>query len=717
MTDTGTERLYALLPAVYRLRDADEGYPLRALTAVMEAELSAVETDIAQLYENWFVETCQEWVVPYLGDLLGVRGLRNAAGGSFTQRARVANTIGYRRRKGTAAVLEQVARDVTGWPAHAVEYFQLLAGTQHLTHVRPGMAGTASLRDSSSLELVNGPFEQVAHTGEVRHIDNGRGRYNIPDIGVFLWRLQSYPVLRSRPRLVTAEADAGFTFHPVGREAPLFNRARTETAISHLAREEDVPAPLRRRALYDELEARRRALSAGAEVVETYFGDDPVVQVFFDGNLLRPEQVMVCNLDPWRRPEQVQVGLPDKTTVDTMVSIDPANGRLTLCDGVAIPASLEVSYAYGFSGDLGGGPYDRRESVEAWAALVGRPVTWQVGVTTDASAEPGVLFETLGDAVAAWNAQGPGTVGVIAIMDSRSYEENLTGAGGRIDVPEGSHLLIVAAGWPEPEEEGGARTPGRLVPQDLRPHLRGNVQVRGLIPQSVNPDDSANPGSLSIDGLLMEGGITVVQGNLGMLRVAHCTLVPGEGGISCNTGNARLAVTVTRSITGILDIQGAARSLTVEDSIVDGQNALTSLRGPDVRLDAVTIFGGARAITLEASNTIFARTVTVERRQTGCVRYSWVPTQSRVPRRFECRPTSGSTARAEEPQFTSRTYGHPAYAQLSLACPRVIVEGADDEGEMGAFHFLQQTQRIADLRAGLGEHLRVGLEAGLFFAT
>lgn len=716
MSDPGAERLYALLPAVYRLRDADEGYPLRALMAVMEAELSAVEADIGGLYENWFIETCQEWVVPYLGDLLGVRGLRPAAGGAYTQRARVANSIGYRRRKGTAAVLEQVARDVTGWPAHAVEYFQLLAGTQHLAHVRPGLGGTASLRDSSSLELVDGPFEQVAHTAEVRHVDNGRGRYNIPDVGVFLWRLQSYPVARSRPRLVTAEADAGYTFSPLGLDAPLFNRARTETAISHLAREEDVPEPLRRRALFDELEARRGALSAGAEVVETYFGDDPVLQVFMDGELLLPEQVMICDLEPWRRPPQQTVELPGKITIDTLVSVDPPRGRLTLCDGVPTPGTLEVSFACGFAGDLGGGPYDRRESVEEWERMVGRPVTWQAGVAVDASGEPGVLFDTLAGAVAAWNAQPPGTVGVIAVMDSGSYEEDLTGADG-VEIPEGSHLLLVAAGWPDPEEPGGPRVPGRLVPQDLRPHLRGSIAVKGTIAQNVNPTDNANPGSFSLDGLLVEGGVDVAKGNLGALRVAHTTLVPGQGGLTCTAGNARLEVTVTRSITGTVSVRGAARALRVEDSIVDGLGALTTLRGPDVRLEAVTVFGGVRAVTLQASNTIFTRTVTVERRQTGCVRYSWVPTASRVPRRYECRPETASAARAEEPQFTSRSYGHPAYAQLSLACPRVIVEGADDEGEMGAFHFLQQTQRIADLRAGLGENLRVGLEAGLFFAT
>ena len=79
------------------------------------------------LYDNWFIETCDEWVVPYIGDLLGVRPIRAVESAGVSARAYVANTIAYRRRKGTAVVLEQLARDVTGWPARAVEFFTRLA--------------------------------------------------------------------------------------------------------------------------------------------------------------------------------------------------------------------------------------------------------------------------------------------------------------------------------------------------------------------------------------------------------------------------------------------------------------------------------------------------------------------------------------------------------------------------------------------------------------
>jgi len=122
---TTTADLYDLLPSIHRIRDAEGEGALAALVAVLAGEADVVDRDIERLYDDWFIETCQPWVVPYIADLLGVRGLYAVAPGTASQRAYVANTIGYRRRKGTLAVLEQLAFDVTGWRAKAVEFFQL----------------------------------------------------------------------------------------------------------------------------------------------------------------------------------------------------------------------------------------------------------------------------------------------------------------------------------------------------------------------------------------------------------------------------------------------------------------------------------------------------------------------------------------------------------------------------------------------------------------
>src|SRR5258705_184439 len=73
-----TDHLYNLLPAIYRLRDADQGYPLQALLRVIQEQVDVVREDIDQLYENWFIETCADWVVPYIGDLIGWRQVHDA---------------------------------------------------------------------------------------------------------------------------------------------------------------------------------------------------------------------------------------------------------------------------------------------------------------------------------------------------------------------------------------------------------------------------------------------------------------------------------------------------------------------------------------------------------------------------------------------------------------------------------------------------------------
>src|SRR5512143_502425 len=78
MNDDRLDRLYQLLPAIDRQRDKEQGEPLRALLRVIAEQVNIVEDDIAQLYDNWFIETCEDWVVPYIGDLVGYRPVHEA---------------------------------------------------------------------------------------------------------------------------------------------------------------------------------------------------------------------------------------------------------------------------------------------------------------------------------------------------------------------------------------------------------------------------------------------------------------------------------------------------------------------------------------------------------------------------------------------------------------------------------------------------------------
>jgi hypothetical protein len=62
MNGPAKDHLYDLLPAVYRMADARQGKPLRALLRVIEEEMNGLEGDIEGLYDDWFIETCADWV-------------------------------------------------------------------------------------------------------------------------------------------------------------------------------------------------------------------------------------------------------------------------------------------------------------------------------------------------------------------------------------------------------------------------------------------------------------------------------------------------------------------------------------------------------------------------------------------------------------------------------------------------------------------------------
>ena len=77
-----------------------------------------------------------------------------------------------------------------------------------------------------------GAFNAVAHTARDAPAGSGSGRYNIPNIGIFLWRLQPFR-LTALP-LITDPGDASgckLPLNPLGADLRLFRRPRTEREI------------------------------------------------------------------------------------------------------------------------------------------------------------------------------------------------------------------------------------------------------------------------------------------------------------------------------------------------------------------------------------------------------------------------------------------------------------------------------------------------------
>lgn len=732
--------LYQLLPPIYRDRDAEQNYPLRDLLRVIGEQVLAVEADVAQLYDNWFIETCADWVVPYIGDLIGYQPVREAGeastagalGRALTPRREVANTIRFRRRKGTLAVLEELSRAIAGWPARAAEY----------DLARKFL----DVRDGAPLDLLGTPFDAQPHLIDVRQPASllSPGVNNIPAVLLHVWRLQAFRVTRTRAYRLRGKAGC-FRFSLLGNDEPILTRRAVEEDENHLAEEINVPAPIRRRAL------RERVIGPDGKarwaVPEAYYGEEKSFAIYAPhwpgpgaAQPVPRELIFEKNLTRWHEPP------PDR------VFVDPVLGRVRFPCGENVPHQIQVTYHYGFAAAIGGGEYPR-EIAQPSGAIV-----YTVG-----------KGQKIGAAIAQWKAEQPQHA-VIEITASGYYPVALD-----VEIAAGRSLQVRAA-------------------SGVRPVLEFDEDEEDAEDALVF---SGQPGSrLTLDGLLIVGAAVRVRGPATEeelmqesacpfeIVIRHCTLVPGlsfdhecdedeAGRCDCEVSDCEKAslelldvngcVTIERSILGTIrveqdEVETDPLPITVHDSIVDcarhedeppakeggefdAHHAIFSKRCGHIahaalRLARCTIFGWVRTHAIVAADgCIFTDRIQVARRQLGCMRFCYVPPDSRTPRRYQCQPERAvrALAAASEapptpadedrerarvvPQFAARRFGKMDYARLAQACADEIKRGAEDESEMGVFHDLYDPQRADNLRTRLAEFVPADSEAGVLFVT
>ncbi len=789
------DRLYDLLPSIYRIRDAEQGGALKDFISVIAEQVEALEENLAQSYDDHFVETCADWVIPYIGDLIGYRTLHGVVPKIASQRAEVANTIGFRRRKGTASMLEQLARDVTDWNARVVEFFELLATNQYINHLRLHNQVTPDLRQWEPLERLDTAFDSVPHTVNVRRISTEKGKHNIPNIGIFLWRLNDYSLTKSPAVQID---DNRFMFSPSGNNTPLFTCPDPEDEITHIAEPINVPEPISRRVLDAYLEdyygtgkslVLRTGLGDDSEVIESdqisacNLSDIEEQRIQISGHndgqyTLRFNEQDTESIDHDASPSDIQTALegldtisvgditvtgtvtdtdvdvtvsfyntdidaatsliivdvedliPSEGTTETVIknwahqplnriAIDPVLGRIAFPQSETTQDDVRVDFNYGFSADMAGGEYERR-------------------ATFDKDLE---MIAEIADGDSIQNSLDSTTEsGAIQINSSGRFEDSLSvglGASQRLELRarNGNRPTIV---------------------------LNSNLSLIG-----------EQESEIILNGLLITGGglfIPSENNSISKVTLRHCTLVPGLAltidGEPLQPETPSLIVEM-ENVTVVIDhcIIGSIRSdrgatIEINDSIVDATAstnfAFTSEpvnnNNPGGILEIInsTVIGRvfASAISL-ASNVIFfsealdedEAPVRAADKQTGCVRFSYVPPNSVVPRRYRCQPdmavkeaiasvekkqifpvseqqrqsiSNGVRARIR-PGFNDLGYGRPAYCQLRHSTPIEIRTGADDESEMGVFHQVYQPQRETNLRIRLDEYLRFGLEAGFFY--
>jgi hypothetical protein len=768
-----TEKLWQLVPEVYRNEDGLAANPgvLRRIVELIGAEAAHSRRSIDRLWEDQHVETCDDWAVPYIGDLVGARLV--SAHDRRARRVDVASAIKFRRRRGTPDLLDSLVRAMSGWDVVLVEGFRRLARTHHRLDPRPRAGGfftgtltggTADLRSPAGAELGDGPFDEYFHTLDARLLRGRDGRFGVGKLNFHLFRLGAYEMTKVDPVELTDPDGLGlprlFTVDPSGRDITLFIDAEppdpdavaalpgqlsrptcgqpleweitqamrcrllghvayqiTASIIEELRQLANPPTGADEQALFQllgvrfdsEQALRRRLQDLGASIPATPpdWYRTLVELSLLEGSgkaNLYPAQVEIASAGRAFTPVQVAAAnladrdcQPDPEGVLAELLIHPEQGRFASVPADAPNfAPLVAGYHYGFSGDVGAGPYPR-DLIPA-ADVPAR-------VASDGTLPDGGVL------------QGDG----LRIGDNRTYT-----------------LSVVAT---TPVETRAVLQAG---PQ-CRPYVLLDGGVANLAPEAADStflidggwygvNDPANqPAAGAVADFVVEGAAGLDAEDLDFERVEIRFATFDPGGLRADgvrIAPLRLLVrarirrlVIRRSIMGPVhvvrddpDDPSLVEELLICESVVDAREsadrlAVSSSFGT-VIVEGSTIFGDVAADVLRASDTIVDGRVRVVNNQAGCFRFSASEPGPgvRLPPRYR-----DVLAPISEAAFNSTRFGDPQYAQLSVVAPAQLLGGAENGSEMGVFSHLLTPIRLASVRAKVNEYGPVGLLAQYLF--
>ena len=755
--------LYNRLPEIYHIKDQDPEPPgqLKSYLALVESVFEEIHKNIEGLYHDLFIETCADWVIPYLGDLLGVSHLK---GDSWTLRADVADTIALRRRKGTLAGMERLTYNLTGWGVHCVELRENMVWNQHLNHQRPdaggdppyGLAsitmhtpirgGTVTLRDPAMLSLLYSPFDPFAHIGDVKPPAFGNIRYNLPNLAIFLWRLKDYRVAASKPVFNDKPEDNGvfcvrFDIHPLGEPVRLFNTYqfdadREPPVVTQL---DETPNPMPTARLNEDSEAGNPGKYVAVDTYDPVNTDISALDITDVGLQLHlPEPgfsgeiwpspsstwtIRGANLCAWE--EGVKPTIKNRDII-----IDPVIGRIiigvaSVGEANALKNHLLVTYTYGAVGPVGAHPISRSSPPKKLndEEVIYKKVNWHEDT------DPGKK----GLQNALNNIQDSTQPIVIEIHDSMVHHldlgdpdlEGIIDEAGEPNLQLNKSLIIRAADNQCPIIR--LARPLRFRPLNAEDGL--DVRLEGLY---ITRNTTFDPGEP-----------LVARAALNRLEIIHCTLDPG-GSLEFD-GETRTEVhtamnleercgfddeeeafdqtpeiIIRRSITGPLRID-TGYNLSLKDSIIDSGSGISETSptfalsgtgadpgntwGPPTQFEGITVFGRMRVESIKGKGGIFVHALEVLQHQKGCIKFSYFSgIGDRLPQNHGC--VKGTEA---ELLFVSEIFGQPAYGQLHHTTDFRIRERGPGDDAMGAFGFLMEAHKWRNLKIRFREFMPVGV--------
>jgi hypothetical protein len=768
-----TEKLWQLVPEVYRNEDGLATNPgvLRRIVELIGAEAARSRRSIDRLWEDQHIETCDDWAVPYIGDLVGARLV--SAHDRRARRVDVANAIKFRRRRGTPDLLDSLVRAMSGWDVVLVEGFRRLARTRHRLDPRPRAGGfftgtltggTADLRNPAGAELSEGPFDEYFHTLDARLLRGRDGRFGVNKLNFHLFRLRAYEMTEVDPVELTDPDGEGFarlfTVDPSGRDIPLFIDAEPPDPDAVAALPGQLSRPSCGQPLEWEITHAMRCRLLGH------------VAYRITASII--EELRQLSNPPTGADESALFQL-----IDVRFGSEQAMRRRLQDLGAAIPGNPPDWYR----ALVALGLLERTGKANLYPAQVeissaGDPLTpSQVSSANladrDCQPDPeGVLAELLiSPEQGRFASIPPGDANFDPLVERYHYGfSGDVGAGSypRDPVPPADAPARVASGGTVPD--GGvlqgdglliddnrtytlsvvAATPvdGNAVLQagpQRRPYVLLDGGAANLAPQAADSvflidggwygvNDPGDPPAVGeVADFVIEGaaGLDAEEFDFERVEIRFATFDPG----GLRADGVRIAplrllvrarirrLVIRRSIMGPIhvfrendDDPSLVEELLICESIVDaresaGRLAVSSNFGT-VIIEGSTIFGDVAADVLRASDTIVDGSVRVVNNQAGCFRFSASEPGAgvRLPPRYR-----DVLAPISESAFNSTRFGDPQYAQLSVVAPAQLTGGAENGSEMGVFSHLLTPIRLTSVRAKVNEYGPVGLLAQYLF--
>lgn len=442
--------------------------------------------------------------------------------------------------------------------------------------------------------------------------------------------------------------------------------------------------------------------------------------------------ITAADLSGWAGTGGVAVLPTFPQEVDVLV--DPARGRLATDSAVTGTTRLGVPVHHiGAFDAIGAGSYSRAVGVAADAdalPFTSAPTEFGAGVIDGAALQTELNAAGAAAKVAAYEIAGSHTLSLtgtgLTLPDTILQAADRTRPYVRLQpAGVGTEFVLTAAAQAKPPD---VTIDGLWL--GLRPAIEDSIDQA-----LADPADPAAPEVMTL----------ALAGDFGTVRLSRMTLDPGGETARWDPDTARPIPAVRLELRGAVDrlvidrsIVGSIVEITdgasvcsiggieIADSIVveagDGDPAIATELAP-VQLVRTTVLGDVRVNRLDASETIVTGYLIVSDSQNGCFRHSaarrggddpLLPDFQRLPQQYKSKLIDRDFAREA---FVSLTFGDAGFCQLGPDAGQHLARGAENGGELGAFHRSLAPIRLRDLQIKIDEFKPIHLVGQFILET